>query len=81
MNSAAVDPGMVVGWKAICQALGGVSKPTALKWARDHGLPVHRPAGAPVMLLADRDEWVRAGRGPRRGLNRIRRRLRVRTAG
>ncbi len=72
------DPGMAVGWKAICEALGGVSRSTATRWARDFGLPIHRPAGAPVLLLRDRDAWVRSGRGPRLCINRIKRGVRVR---
>lgn len=79
-QQAARDPGMVVGWKAICEALGGITKPTAMKWARDFGLPIHRPAGAPVLLLQDRDAWVRSDHAPRLGVNRIKRGVRVRRA-
>jgi hypothetical protein len=69
-----MSAGVALGWKEICRALGGVSRQTAMRWVRNFGLPVYKPAGKPMMLLADRDEWLRSEQAPRVPANPARRR-------
>jgi hypothetical protein len=40
MNKGAAD--LLVGMKAICQFLHGISEATALKWHRELGLPIKK---------------------------------------
>lgn len=41
----AVETDILVGMKAICQALNGVSEETALKWHREAALPIKKAGG------------------------------------
>lgn len=53
---------LIVGMKAICQALG-VSESTALKWHRENGLPIKKSSkgGNAGIWLASRtklNDWI-----------------------
>jgi hypothetical protein len=49
----------LVGWKQICEALGGINRKTAKKWADEHGLPVKYVDGTPIAIPEGLTEWVR----------------------
>lgn len=40
-----VESEILMGMKAICQLLNGISEDTALKWHREAGLPIKKVGG------------------------------------
>jgi len=48
---------VLIGMKAVCQALNGVSEETALKWHRQSGLPIKKKGGVWVGSKANIEKW------------------------
>lgn len=54
-------PKVLKGWKAICEALGGIDRTTARRWEQTLGLPIKRPSpGIPMLWVKDLDAWKEA---------------------
>lgn len=54
---------LLVGMKAICQHLSGISEATALKWHRELAMPIRKSdkngmAGVWISSRKKLDEWV-----------------------
>ncbi|MBE7413852.1 MAG: hypothetical protein HS130_00935 [Deltaproteobacteria bacterium] len=50
---------VLVGMKAICQALNGVSEDTVLKWHRGSGLPIKKKGGVWIGSRLRIETWWR----------------------
>lgn len=58
-GNAAVNNDVLIGMKAIRQALNGVSEPTVLKWKAESGLPIKKNGGQWVGSRANLEKWWR----------------------
>jgi predicted DNA-binding transcriptional regulator AlpA len=56
------DKELLNSWKEVAQYVGR-SERTIQRWEREHGFPVHRPAGklrsSVIAVAAEIDEWIR----------------------
>jgi excisionase family DNA binding protein len=59
--SKELDGGILIGWKAIGEALG-VSASTARRWTRELGLPTFKLGGQVRVGCSDLERWVRERR-------------------
>lgn len=58
-EAIAASDDVLIGWKAIAAELG-VAPPTAMRWARELGLPAFRLGGQVRASRAELARWARA---------------------
>lgn len=64
MKSEIKIEGILVGWKQICNFLGGISRDTARRYAKKYYMPIYRlPGGTPSAMPHELRIWLHGAPG------------------